>query len=466
MVYGVCQRVLRDAHDAEEAFQATFLALARRAGWLTRGASVSAWLYKVAYHAALNAKARRARTRQKDTNADDLAALPGKETATLEVEWREVRDIIDAAVQDLPTKYRVPFILCHLQGRSNADAARELGCPIGTLESWLCRARKRLRCQLSRRGITLSVPLLAATLTPRAVAAGVSRGLVVTTARSVLAATAAPGAGSALSPQVAALSKGALKSMFLPKWKVAAVVVIGLTLTGSSWSLLAGSAGARRLAVPDEASTEMPDQVVSPVANEPGDARDAARNSKLSQRVHLRFANTPLRAALDDMRSWGGVNIVVDEPALQERGITLDRPITIQLERVSFSSALHLLLRQVGLDATITDDVILVSTRGVLAATWQTKLYPIGDLLLLGKQWDQRNLPKVGAKEAAKLIKIIHMIEPDTWSVKGGKGGIEYWPARMCLAIHQTAANHNRIKELLATLRKLQDEEEQGHSES
>jgi RNA polymerase sigma factor (sigma-70 family) len=155
MVLGVCRRVLRDTHAAEDAFQATFLTLARRAGSIGRREAVAGWLYTVAHRVALAARARRAR----------LAALEGAALAgaaepvylpTDEPAGCEARELLRAEVDRLPDAFRAVVVLCCLEGRTRAEAAEQLGVPPGTVESRLARARERLRLSLAARGLALA----------------------------------------------------------------------------------------------------------------------------------------------------------------------------------------------------------------------------------------------------------------------------------------------------------------------
>src|SRR5439155_73241 len=126
-----------------------------------------------------------------------------------------------------------PFVLCCLEGRSNADAAREIGCPLGTVESRLVRARQRLRTGLSRRGLALSAGLVAALPGPEA-AAFVPAALVISTAKAAaLAAAGSAAAAGLFSAQVAAMTEGVLRAMFLTKLKTAAVVLLAVALAGT-----------------------------------------------------------------------------------------------------------------------------------------------------------------------------------------------------------------------------------------
>src|SRR5438067_136623 len=217
MVLGTCRRLLRDVHEAEDAFQACFLALARRAGSIGRRDSVGGWLHKVAYRLALGAQARRAKRAHREQPLSDPTPAVDSPDPASEAARREVRRALDDEVGRLPDKYRVPFVLCCLEGRSNADAARELGCPLGTVESRLTRARQRLRAGLSRRGVAPTAGLLAALPGPDATAF-VPAALVASTAKAaaLVAAGSATTAGL-LSAEVTAMTEGVLRAMLMTK---------------------------------------------------------------------------------------------------------------------------------------------------------------------------------------------------------------------------------------------------------
>jgi RNA polymerase sigma factor (sigma-70 family) len=164
MVLGVCRRALNHEQDAEDAFQATFLVLARNAGSVRKQESVGSWLYGVAYRIACKARTIRGRRRAREV---ELKEVPAEEGSP-EWLWREVRPVLDEEVNRLPPKYRLVFVLCYLEGMTNEQAARQLGCPLGTVLSRLARAREQLRGRLTRRGLAVSVALLAAALKGRA----------------------------------------------------------------------------------------------------------------------------------------------------------------------------------------------------------------------------------------------------------------------------------------------------------
>jgi RNA polymerase sigma factor (sigma-70 family) len=222
MVLGVCRRVLRQAQDAEDAFQATFLLLARGAASIRKPESLAGWLHGVAQRMAGNAKRAAARRRRHEEEAArSRQARPEPDLA-----WREVRALLDEEIERLPESCRVPFLLCHLEHRPQADVARELGLKEGTLWSRLARARRLLQQRLSRRGIDLTAVLAAAAVADAASAAVPGR-LVAATAR------AAAVAGGGVSAEVAALVKGGLKAMTI-RAKVGLLLLLAGVLTAGA----------------------------------------------------------------------------------------------------------------------------------------------------------------------------------------------------------------------------------------
>jgi RNA polymerase sigma factor (sigma-70 family) len=157
MVMGICRRVLSDPHDAEDAFQATFLVLVRRADSVRIDDSLGRWLHGVGYRVAIRSRALAARRRRRQgVPATEPAAPP-----TRDVERLDLRAEIDAAIDRLPEKYRAPVVLFHLEGLSHEATARALGCPLGTVQGRLARARERLRAALTRRGLAPAAGFLA-----------------------------------------------------------------------------------------------------------------------------------------------------------------------------------------------------------------------------------------------------------------------------------------------------------------
>src|SRR5262249_8833511 len=151
MVLAVCRRVLGNLHDAEDAFQATFLTLARKAESIRNPDTLAGWLHEVARRTAERARAR-ALTRSRHEKRTAAAPHPDFLAA---VAWRDLQPILDEEVANLPEKYRVPFVLCYLEGHTYERAARQLRCAPGTISHRLARARDLLRRRLTRRGLAL-----------------------------------------------------------------------------------------------------------------------------------------------------------------------------------------------------------------------------------------------------------------------------------------------------------------------
>jgi RNA polymerase sigma factor (sigma-70 family) len=224
LVLGVCRRVLGEAHAAEDAFQATFLLLARKASRLTRPGSLAGWLHVAARRTAGQARRSEERRRRRETVAARSDSLPADDLA-----WREIRQLLDAELARLPEHYRTPLILCYLNGLSQAEAARQLGWNEPTLRGRLERGRLLLRRRLTRLGLPL-----AALLVP-AVPVSVSAALRSATLATVRAAAS----GVDVPPDVAALIGGTSRSVALFRWAVAVAVLlitsaVGLAIVGNS----------------------------------------------------------------------------------------------------------------------------------------------------------------------------------------------------------------------------------------
>src|SRR5438105_9660389 len=139
MVLGVCRRVLQHEQDAEDAFQAVFCVLAHKAGTIRRRTAMGGWLYAVASRIARKAKTLQMRRRM---HASALPDVPAPDNPP-DWEWRDLWSILDEEINRLPERYRQPFVLCHLEGKTTQEAAAELRCPPGTVSSRLTRARER-----------------------------------------------------------------------------------------------------------------------------------------------------------------------------------------------------------------------------------------------------------------------------------------------------------------------------------
>jgi RNA polymerase sigma factor (sigma-70 family) len=244
MVLRVCRRVLGHEQDAEDAFQATFLVLARGAPSIRRREALADWLHGVAYRTAMKAKRGAARRRNHEARLRGRVpeAAPGPS-------WDEVQAVLDEEVRRLPEPFRAAFTLCVLEGKSGPQAAVELGCREGTVASRVARARQRLRRRLARRGIKLSALLAALSVAAGTGTAGVPALLTETAVRSGLLVAAGGTAARDVPPHVAELAAGATRAMSLTKGTIATVVLLTAAL------FAAGVAGfARQGPAPEKAT--------------------------------------------------------------------------------------------------------------------------------------------------------------------------------------------------------------------
>lgn len=272
MVLGVCQRVLGNAHDAEDAFQATFMVLVRKARSVVPRELVGNWLYGVACRVALDAQGRANRRRAREKQVVDM---PHPTTAA--PADADLRPVLDLELSRLAEKYRVPIVLCDLEGRSRKDVARQLGVPEGTLSSRLATGRKQLAARLTRRGLALGAAGLAAALADGAAQAAVPGTLAISTVQAAATgATAQAVALGLLSARAAALTEGVMKAMLISKLKTLAAVVVtlGLLTTGTGVMTLTA----------DEPSSGGP-----PVQARPAGPNAAARVSAPADMMYLLF---------------------------------------------------------------------------------------------------------------------------------------------------------------------------------
>jgi RNA polymerase sigma factor (sigma-70 family) len=228
MVLGVCRSILPEAQDAEDAFQATFLVLARQPRSIGKPASVASWLHGVAYRLAMRARAEAARRRAHERQAVMMPKVDPHE----ELIWRDLRPVLHEEVDRLPERYRLPFVLCYLEGKTNEEAADLLGWPKGTVLSSLSRARERLRRRLTRRGLALTSGLLAALLAPGAAQAAVPPALAESTARAALLFATGAGTAGGIAAPVLASAKGILHAALVAQLKLAAVILLGVIGVG------------------------------------------------------------------------------------------------------------------------------------------------------------------------------------------------------------------------------------------
>jgi RNA polymerase sigma factor (sigma-70 family) len=267
-VMGVCRRLLRDHHDAEDAFQAVFLVLARKAGTMQWRDSVAGWLFQVGYHLALRLRTRTARRPQ---------SIPPHEIAADRGPDLELQSVLDAELQRLPEKYRAVVLLCLCEEKTRAEAAHLLGCTEGAVKIRLERARAILRKRLTRQGFGVQGGMLGGALA--AGRAGVPAAL--TDATVAAARPFALGETTAVSAAAASLAEGVLKTMCLIRWKWAAFLVLALGIL---------STGVGLWGLPEKPAVAAPPGAVVAEQGLPKATRDAAAKEPVRAPRILLFA--------------------------------------------------------------------------------------------------------------------------------------------------------------------------------
>jgi RNA polymerase sigma factor (sigma-70 family) len=472
MVLGVCRRVLQNAQDAEDAFQATFLVLVRKGAGVRPREMVGNWLYGVAYRTALQARGVIARRRTKEKQVSDMPQ-PSVEPEPNET-WKELKPLLDEELSRLPDKYRLPLVLCDLEGRTRRAVARQLGLPDSTLSNRLSTARKMLAQRLSRRGLTISSTALTATLGESAASAAVPAALIVSTTQAA-ALVAAGGAATAVSANVTILMEGVLKAMLGTKLKIVTVVLLLVGLAGAGAGLLTHSASATQEngLVGDGPK---PGKGGKPTPKVPPSAQaDKTMESKLSARIEVKYKDADLQEVLHDLQSKTGLNLIVDEKTLEKDKVPAPPGVTLRLKGVTVQTVLRRILNEVGMGYILEDDILTVTSERAARETLVRRVYPVADLVSSKKE--PRGIPPglkgppggprmpgspvemIEETEGDTLVRIIRRtVEPGTWSPDegadaAGGGAIEYFPEGKSLVVIQHTAAQYQIQTLLDELR-------------
>ena len=281
MVLGVCRQLLGDLQHAEDAFQAVFVVLARKARSIRDPDLLGNWLYGVAIRTARCARqqiARRRRREESDTmsgsgpGSSDLAA-PTAPPADRPAIDREQAEAIHGEVDRLPRAFRLPVVLCYFEGLTLDDAARRLRCPAGTVRSRLARAREKLKISLARRGVALPAAGLGAILSPRSASASISPLLCDSTTRAAIQFAAHhTAAGGALAAPAAALAQEVFRTMLLHKIKLIAtsLLLMAAVATGAGWL-------AHSLAMKDEPRKNLTSPVARAAPHDADRTKSAAK---------------------------------------------------------------------------------------------------------------------------------------------------------------------------------------------
>jgi RNA polymerase sigma factor (sigma-70 family) len=276
MVWGVCRRVLPNYHDAEDAFQATFLVLVRKAASIVPSEKVVPWLHGVAHQTARKARATAARRKARERQVLDMPELETEPQDQLQ----DLQHLLDQELSHLPDRYRGVLLLCDLEGKTRKEAAHQLGVPEGTVAGRLARARVLLAKRLARHGLAVSGGAVAVALSHSAASASVPAPLLRSTIQAATLVAANHPAAEVVSASVAALTEGVLKTIFLSRVKLATAVVLVVGLLGIAWGM-----GSTRAATPPAREQEVV-QASAPVlgrsAKEVGKpAKDAQGKTKI-----------------------------------------------------------------------------------------------------------------------------------------------------------------------------------------
>jgi RNA polymerase sigma factor (sigma-70 family) len=257
VVWNVCRAVLPCHEDAEDAFQATFVVLARKAGSIRKRDSLANWLHGVAHRVALRARRDAARRQARDRKASAMARTTQRVS---EKTWSDVQAALSAEVERLPAKFKAPFVLCHLGGKSMAEAAEQLGWKAGTVSGRLAHARKLLVRGLARHGLSLATVLMTAEIAHDAASAAIPAQAAEGAVRAAMLIAGGHGPAPAISARAAVLAQGVLRTMLASKVKLTLIAVaLGAALFGSG--ALAGLMDVRGQPNPEaarEAVAELP----------------------------------------------------------------------------------------------------------------------------------------------------------------------------------------------------------------
>jgi RNA polymerase sigma factor (sigma-70 family) len=277
MVMGVCRNILDDPTDVHDAFQATFLVLARRAGSIRQRDSVGSWMYGVAVRVAARSRVasirRRIRDRRTLAAAGTVATLATEARSTPSIDRDEGAALVHQELDRLPEKYRAPIVLCYLEGLTHDEAAARLSWPVGTVRSRLSRARDRLRSRLTRRGLTAPAslgPLSAWFVGDPAASTATATATLPLPLSTSLARSATrfaigqPVTAGSLSVVAMRLAQGVLTTMMLKKLTIAGCAVLSLGLAGLGGGVFLVRASRAQEARPSPAATS--GQAIKPAA--------------------------------------------------------------------------------------------------------------------------------------------------------------------------------------------------------
>jgi RNA polymerase sigma factor (sigma-70 family) len=485
MVLAVCRQLLRDPHDAADAFQATLLVLVRKAPSLRVGDSLGPWLYGVASRVASRSRASASRRSARErTGLEPSLAVPAR--------GRDLDDsgpVLHEELSRLPERLRAPIVHCHLEGLTHAQAAERLRCPVGTVRSRLARGRALLRERLERRG--LDGPALLAAHWPVTGPARVPVPLAESTLRAAACAAAGKATAGAVSASVAGLTEGVLMSLLTTKLKAAASAVFASGLLATGAAVYAYQTQAPPAGV-------VPARTQASAGARPRPEEDPKRLSikeKLKEPVTLDFEKQPLGEAITLLQKYTGLNIVLDPRALSDANISSAVPVSLAAKNIHLETALKLLLKPLRLTYKLEDEVVLITSSEALEAERMVvRTYGVGDLIQPsgraipasgpGAKPGGNEGPASGVVPKADMSPLIELITsgvaPGAWRVsdpsgadvssayvKGGEdpsvdpnrpiGTITPFFLSSSLIVRHTPEVHERVAGFLRSLRRLSE---------
>jgi RNA polymerase sigma factor (sigma-70 family) len=421
MVLSVARRVVGNDHDAEDVFQATFIILARKANAIRKKQAVGGWLHGVAQRLAVKARAQASRRNSHEKNVASM------KRPNLEPAWTELNQDLDSALQELPAKYREALVLCYLQGQTQEQSAKQLGCPLGTVRSRLAQGRKLLRDRLARRGL----PLSGGAFTTVLATAAAAQAVPIQLRHMTLKAAVQIAAGKALAPglvssQVIALVNGGIKAMAAAKIKLAGFLVVSASLL----SLGAGALGHHLAASPDPSGPadpalrqKEPKRVEAKVPPEMEQAKPDEQETisvqgwvKDMQGQPVPGANVAVFGFLKRLNQGSGPNSFLDEKSLAMGVADKDGFFRLQVARQTLErqEGLHALAIKTGHGLSI-QSIPIDNPRGEIAIQLQP------EKIIHGRLVDLQGQPAAGV-----LVKLYWV----SWGPFHRAGSVELAPEK------------------------------------
>jgi RNA polymerase sigma factor (sigma-70 family) len=459
LVMSLCRRTLGDEHSAEDAFQATFLVLARKASRIRNHASLASWLYAVAYRTARRAQADRHNRREQAL----LDEMMDPDDTLGQIASRYEQQLLDEELQQLAAKYREPLVLRYLMGKPNREVATELGLPLGVVEGRLKRAKDKLRQRLARRGVSAACAMtVIAASAAETLAADSLVAVTVNAATAIRAGTAIPEGVS--EGAIRLCERELMMKVSTLATTTATVTVVALAIAGFAFAQSDGlGQEAARAAEAIRTTAAATAEVNNKIAILPADPQEADTDpfaspltgekkieAALQEKGDAVYDEKLLGVVMQEIALQYDINVVIDHRALDDVGLNGEVPITSNLSDLPLQSRLTLMLHPLDLTWTIHEGVLLITTPEESEDMGFTRVYEVSDLIKFqdkdGEEWAHYDT----------LIELItSTIRPDSWDDVGGAGAIESAPfgnAEM-LTIYQTYQIHKKVEALLTSLR-------------